>query len=151
MSSSVSPAPMKFEIQKLEGSSNYIAWKASMTIYLGYYDCLEVVNGSELCLTFDKYYKSSNTVSSLAAWKKKDITAQMCILTSVPKDWVHIVSESTTSASYWSTLQEKFDRHNIISVHHLLRSLMNSKMDNSQSIQDYLTGRKHFEISDIII
>jgi hypothetical protein len=146
MSSSVSPAPMKFEIQKLEGSSNYIARKASMT-----YDCLEVVNGSELCPTFDKYYKPSDAVTSLADWIKQDISAQMCILTSVPKDWVHIVSESTTFVSCLSTLQEKFDQHNIISVHHLLRSLMSSKMDNSLSIQDYLTGRKHFEISDIII
>jgi uncharacterized protein (DUF1810 family) len=54
MSSSASPAPMKFEIQKLEGASNYITWKALMTIYLDYYDCLEVVNDTEPCSTFDE-------------------------------------------------------------------------------------------------
>jgi hypothetical protein len=139
MLSSAFPAPMKFEIQKLKGSSNYITWKASMTIYLDYYDCLEVVNGSEPCPIFDKDDKSSNAVLSLAAWKKKDKTAKMYMLISVSKDWVHIVLESSTSASCWSTLQEKFDRHNIISVHHL-RFLINFKMYNSQSIEDYLTG-----------
>jgi hypothetical protein len=140
MSSSASPTPMKFEIQKLEGASNYMIWKASMTIYLNYYDCLEVVNRSELCHTEIEDAKSSATMSSIKAWKKKDKTAKMYILTCVSKDWVYLVAESLISASCWSTLQDKFDHYNIISVHHLLRSLLNSKIDNSQSIQDYLTG-----------
>lgn len=120
MSSSASPAPMKFEIQKLEGASNYITWKASMTIYLDYHDCLEVVTGSEPCPTEIEDTKSSATISPIKAWKKKDKTAKIYILTCVSKDWVHLVAKSSTSASCWSTLQDTFDHHNIISVHHLL-------------------------------
>jgi hypothetical protein len=140
MSSSASRAPMKFEIQKLEGAFNYITWMASMTIYLDYYDCLEVVNGLEPCPTEIEDTKSSATVSPIKAWKKKNKMVKMCMLTCVFKGWVHLVVELSTSASCWSTLQDKFDHHNIISVHHLLRSLLNSKMNNSQLIQDYLTG-----------
>jgi hypothetical protein len=138
MSSSASPAPMKFEIQKLEGASNYITWKASTTIYLDYYDCLEVVNDTEPYPTFDEDDQSSNAASSLAPWKDK--TATMRIPTSISKDWMHIVSESSTPTCCWSTLQKKINRHNINSVYHLLRSLMNSTMEYSQSIQDFLTG-----------
>jgi hypothetical protein len=61
-------------------------------------------------------------------------------LASISKDQVHIVSECPTSAPGWSTIQDKFDRHNIVFVHRLLRTLMSSKMDNSRSIQDFLTG-----------
>jgi hypothetical protein len=99
MASSASPAPIKFEIQKLEGASNYITWKASITIYLNYYNCLEVVNGSEPCPTEIKDAKSFATVSHIKAWKKKDKIAKMYILNCVSKDWVHLVAESLTSAS----------------------------------------------------
>jgi hypothetical protein len=81
MSSSASPTPMKFEIQKLEGASNYITWKASMTIYLDYYDRLDVVNGSEPYPTEIKDAKSSATVSPIKASKKKDNMVKICILT----------------------------------------------------------------------
>jgi hypothetical protein len=68
------------------------------------------------------------------------VKLQKCIPTSISKDWMHIISKRSTSTCCWSTLQKKINRHNINSVHHLLRSLMNSAMENSQSIQDSLTG-----------
>jgi hypothetical protein len=114
-----------------------------MTIYLDYYDWLEVITGVEPQLMYNITGKfiddQSDFQTKLVAWKKKDKTAEMCIVTSVTKDWVHIISESPTAAAYYFSLQDKFDRHNIISAYHL-HSLMNAKMDNNQNIQDYLTS-----------
>jgi hypothetical protein len=124
---------MKFEIKKLEGASNYLTWQASIKVYLDYYDVLEIATGDipePLTNTMDDKY---------LLWKKKDKIAKLLILTCISQDWVHLVAEAQSSHAAWITLQDKFDCQNTISVHNYLRTIINSKMTNSQSISEYLT------------
>jgi hypothetical protein len=104
MASSLPPtSSMKFEIKKLEGASTYLTRKASIQVYLDYYDILKITTG-------DIPEPSTNTTDDkYLLWKKNDKTAKLLILTYVSQDWVHLVTEAQSSHAAWIALQDKFD------------------------------------------
>jgi hypothetical protein len=68
---------MKFEIKKLEGTSNYLTWQASIKVYLNDYDLIEITTGNIPELP------TNTTDNKYLLWKKmgqnsKTVNPHMC-------------------------------------------------------------------------
>ena len=129
---STSTSGIKLDIKKLTGQSNYVTWRANMMVYLEYLDVADIIDGTPA---------PSTDSSTYPAWQKKDRTARLAILMAVDDTWLHIVSASASANAPWTALQNQFDRHNVTSVHHLLHTFVNTKMDK-QTLPEYLN---HFD------
>ena len=129
---STSTSGIKLDIKKLAGQSHYVTWRTNMMVCLEYLDVANTIDGTSA---------PSSDSSTYPAWQKKDRTARLVILLAVDDTWSHIVSASASANAAWTALQNQFDRNNVASVHHLLHTFVNTKMDK-QTLPEYLN---HFD------
>src|SRR5215210_1150858 len=127
----VSIGTLKIDIEKLTGADNYVTWRDDMTVYLRHLHVLNIVKGTV------EAPKDSNSADYIA-WEDKDTTAQLALMSCVTKDWKHLISQSATSAQGWKKLQDQFDRHNVVSIHHLLSKVVTLKMESTETSPQYL-------------
>src|SRR4051812_9181589 len=130
---SVAVRTTKLDIPKLRGQTNYITWRASMRLYLGCTGSLGYIDGTKTAPTDIRS-------AEYEAWFAKDSAARLSVLLSITEEWQHLVSEASNSHEAWIALENQFDRRNMVSLHHLLKTVINNKMESSQTLQQYLTN-----------
>src|ERR1044071_7017601 len=132
---SVAVGTTKLYIPKLRGQANYITWRASTRLYLGCTGSLGYIDGTRTAPT-DVQSPDYET------WLSKDSAARLSLLLSITEEWQHLVSEASNSHDAWTALENQFDRRNMVSLHHLFKTVINCKMESSQTLQQYLN---HFD------
>ncbi|GBP22475.1 Retrovirus-related Pol polyprotein from transposon TNT 1-94 [Eumeta japonica] len=112
-----------FNLEKLVGRENFATWKFSMKTYLEHEDlwcCVECPK--------DKPVDAS-----------KDVKAKSkLILLLDPQNYVH-VQECKTAKQVWDSLQRAFDDNGLTRRVGLLKDLINTTLESSNSVEDYVS------------
>lgn len=112
-----------FNLEKLIGRENFATWKFSMKTYLEHEDlwcCIERPD--------DKPVDAS-----------KDVKAKSkLILLLDPQNYVH-VQECKTAKEVWESLQRAFDDNGLTRRVGLLKDLINTTLESSNSVEDYVS------------
>lgn len=112
-----------FSLEKLTGRENFSTWKFSMKTYLEHEDlwkCVEPVEGEKRDPKADVKAK-----------------AKMVLLLD-PQIYVH-VQECTTAKEVWENLQKAFDDNGLTRRVGLLKDLINTTLESSNSVEDYVS------------
>lgn len=112
-----------FNIEKLVGRDNFATWKFSMKTYLEHEDLWCCVERHD----------------NVPVDSKKDVKAKAkLILLLDPQNYVH-VQECTTAKQVWECLQKAFDDNGLTRRVGLLKDLINTTLETSNSIEDYVS------------
>lgn len=112
-----------FNLEKLVGRENFATWKFSMKTYLEHEDLWCCVERPD-----DKPVDAS-----------KDVKAKSkLILLLDPQNYVH-VQECTTAKQVWENLQRAFDDNGLTRRVGLLKDLINTTLEASNSVEDYVS------------
>lgn len=112
-----------FNIEKLVGRENFATWKFSMKTYLEHEDLWCCVEPSE-----------NETVNA-----SKDVKAKAkLILLLDPQNYVH-VQDCTTAKEVWTCLQKAFDDNGLTRRVGLLKDLINTTLESSSSVEEYVS------------
>ncbi|KAG6442871.1 hypothetical protein O3G_MSEX002584 [Manduca sexta] len=107
-------------IQKLTGRDNFSTWKFAMEAYLQHEELWE-------CIT------SVDSVDN-----KKDIKAKSKIILSIdPQLYVH-VQDASTAKLVWDKLSKAFEDSGLLRKVGLLRDLINTNLNSSTNVEDYI-------------
>lgn len=112
-----------FNLEKLVGRENFATWKFSMKAYLEHEDlwcCVECHDG-----------KPVDAVKDIKAKSK-------LILLLDPQNYVH-VQDCKTAKQVWENLQKAFDDNGLTRRVGLLKDLINTTLDSSNSVEDYVS------------
>jgi transposase InsO family protein len=110
------------QIEKLKGRENYVTWKFAMRASLE----LEDLWG---CITEEEGYTAD---------AKKVTRARSRIILAVdPINYVHI-QDTTTAKQVWDRLESTFEDSGLTRKVGLLRTLVTTRLDNSESVDDYI-------------
>lgn len=113
-----------FNLEKLTGRDNFATWKFSMRTYLEHEDLWECVQPSDTSKTVDA---------------KKDMKAKAkLILLLDPQNYIH-VQDCTTAKQVWENLQKAFDDNGLTRKVGLLKDLVNTSLESSNSVEDYIS------------
>lgn len=112
-----------FHLEKLNGRDNFTTWKFSVKTYLeheGLWTCIE---------------PSAGTTVDAA----KDIQARSKIILLInTQNYVH-VQECKTAREVWDNLHKAFDDNGLTRRVSLLRELINTSLESSDGIEDYVS------------
>jgi hypothetical protein len=112
---------------RLDGASNFLSWKARVTLLLKEYDLWEIV---------DKVVPPPTDPQALAAHQKKEIKAQWVILDVVKDHLIPHLSEKKTTKEMFDALVSLFQSDNLnrkMILRNKLRSVQMSRSDNVTS------------------
>lgn len=112
-----------FNLEKLIGRENFATWKFSMKTYLEHEDlwcCVEHADDRPLDAAKDIKAKSK------------------LILLLDPQNYVH-VQECKTAKQVWENLQKAFDDNGLTRRVGLLKDLINTTLESSNSVEDYVS------------
>ncbi|XP_062529210.1 uncharacterized protein LOC105841774 isoform X4 [Bombyx mori] len=115
--------PNMFNLEKLVGRENFATWKFSMKAYLEHEDlwcCVECHDG-----------KPVDAVKDIKAKSK-------LILLLDPQNYVH-VQDCKTVKQVWENLQKAFDDNGLTRRVGLLKDLINTTLDSSNRVEDYVS------------
>lgn len=112
-----------FNLEKLVGRENFATWKFSMKTYLEHEDLWSCIERHD-----DKPVDASRDVKA----KSK------LILLLEPQNYVH-VQECKTAKQVWENLQRAFDDNGLTRRVGLLRDLINTTLESSNSVEDYVS------------
>jgi hypothetical protein len=118
--------PLRVE-DRLDGASNFLSWKARVTLALKEYDLWELV---------DKVVVPPTDPTALEAHKKKEIKAERVILDSVKDHLIPHLSEKKMTKEMFDALVGLFQSTNMnrkMVLRNKLRSVQMSRSDNVTS------------------
>lgn len=122
-SKSTRMASHQFNLEKLKGRDNFASWKFSVRTYLEHEDLWECVQPP-----------SEDDKIDL----KKDVKAKAkLILLIEPQNYVH-VQDCKTAREVWYNLQRAFDDKGLTRKVGLLKDLVNTTLESSSSVEDYI-------------
>jgi hypothetical protein len=115
--------PLRVE-DRLDGASNFLSWKARVTLALKEYDLWELV---------DKVVAPPTDLTTLEAHKKKEIKAERVLLDSVKDHLIPHLSEKKMTKEMFDALVGLFQSTNMnrkMVLRNKLRSVQMSRSDN---------------------
>jgi hypothetical protein len=128
---------MKFE-NKLEGASNFIAWKTRIDLILAKNKVLDIVKGKIVKLEFKEgEEKEPQNVAAMEKFKDVDINAMSIIVDSIKYHLIPYISHLDSSKKMYDALTNLFSVRNIGQVMSLKNELHDMKMNNDDSITSY--------------
>ncbi|KAI5644689.1 zc3h12a-like ribonuclease NYN domain-containing protein [Phthorimaea operculella] len=116
-------------VEKLNGSLNYSSWSFTMKNLLIVSDLWDVVDQPEEKLT----------ELGEQAFKRLDAKAKARICLNLEKHVFPIVVNAETSSETWENLKNNYADSGLLRKLHLLRSLFNSKLEQHQDMQEYVS------------
>jgi S-adenosylmethionine synthetase len=129
---------MKSE-NKLEGASNFIAWKTRIDLILAKNKVLDIMKGKIVEPRFEEgKEKEPQNIAVMEKFKDNDINAMSIIVDSVKDHLIPYISHLDSSKKMYDALTNLFSVKNIGQVMSLKNGLCDIKMNNDDSITSYL-------------
>jgi hypothetical protein len=128
---------MKSE-NKLEGASNFRAWKTRIDFILAKNKVLDIVKGKIVELEFEEgKEKEPQNVAVMEKFKDNDINAMSIIVDSIKDHLISYISHLDLSKKMYDALTNLFSVRNIGQVMSLKNELRDMKMNYDDSITSY--------------
>jgi hypothetical protein len=128
---------MKFE-NKLEGASNFRAWKTKIDLILTKNKVLDIVKGKIVKPEFKEgEEKEPQSVAAMEKFKDIDINAMSIIVDSIKDHLIPYISHLDSLKNMYDSLTNIFSVRNIRQVMSLKNELRDMKMNNDDSITSY--------------
>jgi hypothetical protein len=128
---------MKSE-NKLEGSSNFRAWKTRIDLILAKNKVLDIVKGKIVEPQFEEgKEKEPQNVAIMEKFKDNDINAMSIIVDSVKDRFIPYISHLDSSKKVYDALTNLFSVRNIGQGLSLKNELRDMKMNDDESITSY--------------
>jgi hypothetical protein len=128
---------MKSE-NKLEGASNFRAWKTRIDLILAKNKVLDIVKGKIMEPQFEAgKEKEPQNVAVMEKFKDNDINAMSIIVDSVKYHLIPYISHLDSSKKMYDALTNLFSVRNIGQVMSLKNELCDMKMNDDDSITSY--------------
>jgi hypothetical protein len=129
---------MKSE-NKLEGASNFRAWKTRIDLILAKNKMLDIVKGKIVEPQFEEgKEKEPQNVVVMEKFKDSDINAMIIIMDSIKDHLIPYVSHLDSSKKMYDALTNLFSVKNIGQIINLKNELHDMKMNDDDSITSYL-------------
>jgi S-adenosylmethionine synthetase len=128
---------MKSE-NKLDGASNFRAWKTRIDLILAKNKVLDIVKGNIVKPVFEeKKEKEPQNVATMEKFKDVEINAMSIIVDSIKDHLIPYISHLDSSKKMYDALTNLFSVRNIGQVMSLKNELCDMKMNNDDSITSY--------------
>jgi hypothetical protein len=128
---------MKSE-NKLEGASNFRAWKTRIDLILAKNKVLDIVKGKIVKPAFKEgEEKEPQNVAAMEKFKDVDINAMSIIVDSIKDHLIPYISHLDSSKKMYDALTNLFSIRNIGQVMSLKNELRDMKMNDDDSITSY--------------
>jgi hypothetical protein len=128
---------MKFE-NKLEGASNFKAWKTRIDLILAKNKELDIVKGKVVKPEFKEgEEKESQNIAAMEKFKDVDINAMSIIVDSIKDHLIPYISHLDSSKKMYDALTNLFSVRNIGQVMSMKNELRDMKMNDDDSITSY--------------
>jgi hypothetical protein len=128
---------MKSE-NKLDGASNFRAWKTGIDLILAKNKVLDIVKGKIMELEFEEVKeKEPQNVAVMEKFKDSDINAMSIIVDSVKDHLIPYISHLDSSKKMYDALTNLFSVRNIGQVMSLKNELRDMKMNDDDIITSY--------------
>ena len=123
---------------KLEGASNFRAWKTRIDLILAKNKVLDIVKGKIVEPQFDEgKEKEPQNVAFMETFKDNDINAMSIILDSVKDHLIPYISHLDSSKKMYDAITNLFSVKNIGQVISLKNELRDMKMNDDDNITSY--------------
>jgi hypothetical protein len=137
---------MKLE-NKLDGASNFRAWKTRIDHILSKNKVLDIVKGNIVKPEFEEgKEKEPQNVASMEKFKDVDINDMSIIVDSIKDHLIPYISHLDSSKNMYNALKNLFLIKNIGQVMSLKNELCDMKMNNDDSITSYFV--RIFQLRD---
>jgi hypothetical protein len=128
---------MKSE-NKLQGASNFRAWKTRIDLIFSKNKVLDIVKGKIVEPQFEEgKEKEPQNVAVMGKFKDNDINAMSIIVNSVKYHLIPYISHLDSSKKMYDALTNLFSVRNIGQVISLKNELRDMKMNDDESITSY--------------
>jgi hypothetical protein len=128
---------MKFE-NKLDGASNFRAWKTRIDLILTKNKVLDIVKVKIMKPEFEEgEEKEPQNIAAMEKFKNVDINAMSIIVDSIKDHLIPYISHLDSSKKMYDALTNLFSVKNIGQVMSLKNELHNMKMNDDDSITSY--------------
>jgi hypothetical protein len=128
---------MKSE-NKLDGASNFRAWKTRIDIILTRNKVLDIVKGKIMKPEFEEgKEKEPQNVAAMEKFKDNDINAMSIIVESIKDHLIPYISHLDSSKKMYNALTNLFSVRNIGQVMSLKNELRDMKMNDDDNITSY--------------
>ncbi|XP_071688557.1 uncharacterized protein [Rutidosis leptorrhynchoides] len=143
--SNVNNGGMVNGMEKLVGK-NYKYWKMCMEAFLQGHDLWELVSGGEAIIPIE----TLENVESRRKWKVRCGKALFALRTSISKEFIEHVRDTTSPKELWDTLEKLFSKKNTARLQFLENELAISRQEG-MSVSEYFLRVKNLcsEISEI--
>jgi hypothetical protein len=129
---------MKSE-NKLEGDSNFRAWKTRIDLILAKNKVLDIIKGKIVEPQFEEgKEKEPQSIAVMEKFKDSDINAMSIIVDSIKDHLIPYISQFDSSKKMCDALTNLFSVRNIGQVMSLKNELRDMKMNDDDSITSYL-------------
>jgi putative lipoic acid-binding regulatory protein len=123
---------------KLEGASNFIAWKTRIDLILAKNKVLDIMKGKIMEPQFEEgKEKEPQNVAVMKKFKDNDINVMSIILDSIKDHLIPYIFDLDSSKKMYDALTNLFSVKNIAQVMNLKNALRNMKMNDDDSITSY--------------
>jgi hypothetical protein len=134
---------MKFE-NKLDGASNFRAWKTRINLILAKNKVLDIVKGKIMKLEFEEgEEKEPQNVAAMEKFKDVDINAMSIIVDYIKDHLIPYISHIDSSKKMYDAPTNLFSVRNIGQVMSLNNELRDMKMNEDDSITSYFVRISH--------
>jgi hypothetical protein len=128
---------MKFE-NKLDGASNFRAWKTRIDLILSKNKVLDIVKGKIMKPEFEEgKEKEPHNVATMEKFKDVDINSMSIIVDSIKYHLIPYITHLDSSKKMYDALTNLFSVRNIGQVMSLKNDLRDMKMNEDDSITSY--------------
>jgi hypothetical protein len=128
---------MKSE-NKLDGASNFRAWKTRIDLILAKNKVLDIVKGKIMKPEFEKgKEKEPQNVAAMEKFKDGDINAMSIIVDSIKDHLIPYISHLDSSKKMYDALTNLFSIKNIGKVMSVKNELRDMKMNDDHNITSY--------------
>jgi hypothetical protein len=123
---------------KLDGSSNFRAWKTRIDLILSRNKVLDIVKGKIVKPEFEEgKEKESHNFVAMEKFKYSDINAMSIIVDSIKYHLIPYISHIDSSKKMYDALTNLFSVKNIRQVMSLKNELCEKKMNDDDNITSY--------------
>src|SRR3984957_3004430 len=134
---------MKSE-NKLDGASNFRAWKTRIELILAKNKVLDIVKGKIVKPEFEEgEEKEPHNVAGMEKFKDVDINAMSIIVDSIKDHLIPYISHLDSSKKMYDALTNLFSVRNIVQVMSLKNELCDMKMNDEDNITSYFVRISH--------
>jgi putative lipoic acid-binding regulatory protein len=127
---------MKFE-NKLDGASNFRAWKTRIDLILTKNKVLDIMKGKIVKPEFEEGKEEPQNVAAMEKFKDVDINAISIIVDSIKDHLIPYISHLDSSKKMYDALTNLFSVRNIEQVMSLKNELCDMKMNDDDNITSY--------------